>query len=397
MSVKKKVDLMKRFANSVNGFMRDGRLVPAYRITNVVNSNFPAQITYAAYSKAAGAYFIYYNKTIGVSSNGSRYDYYSGYIDSNAFLIEDYYGGETRAIIITVGTAAVYEGNNFRNLNFGETMTCGVMHRGRLIGAHETLLKWSGPEGFYDWKEGINGCGYMDLGPAQGNVLNILEYGGKVVAVREYGLTVLNWEGNPEDFSIKLTDTACDKVYKNTACVVGGKLYFFTQSGLKCFDGTKITPLKTRHSVSAPWSATVLGSRYFLACISDYLERDAILCVDTADGESCIIDDHADTFLVKDKVFYFLPNAIHRLDNGGSCIYEAGPVNFGTDKLKTLSKIDFDNTLKVGVSNEKHTRDFGYKLYTCRPRMRGVAFWFRFESTHSVSSVTATAEVPYVN
>lgn len=394
MSVKKKVDLFKHFANSVNCFMRGGKLEPEYQISTMFGT-FPEKMIFAQYSKVADTCFFYYDQKIGASPDGVSPVFYGGFAYPHPFLIEDYFDDEMMAIIITGRLAGVFVGNGFKEIDLPERLDCGIMHRGRLIGAIGNVVKWSGPDGFQDWDKGIGGCGHLTLDPAHGEVLNILEYGGKVVAVREYGLTVLGMEGSPEDFCVKPLDTDCDRIYANTAQVVGGKLYFFTLSGLKCFDGSKITPLKTRHAVSEPWSSAEFGGRYFLACKSDYLKRDAILCVDSADGESLLLDDHADVFLVKDDVNYYLPYGMKKLEKGGYgyFIFETEPINFGTDKLKTLGKIEFDDLLPVYVNNGRYTRYFEDRRYSYRPHMRGFTFSFRLEWIHAVRWATATAEV----
>lgn len=395
MSVKKKVDLFKHFANSVNCFLRDGRLEPEYQIANV-SGNYPENIIFAQYSKAADTCFCYWNMQLGVSPDGASPEFYGGFGYPHPFLIEDYVDGEMKAIIIAGTIAAVYNGNGFDEIDLPERCDCGIMHRGRLIGAKGRVVKWSGPEGFQDWGRELGGYGRLTLEPALGEVLNILEYGGKVVAVRERGLTVLSMEGSPEDFNVKPLDNGCDKVYANTAQVVAGKLYFFTLSGLKCYDGTKITPLKTRHAVSAPWSSAEFGGRYFLACKSDYLKREAILCVDSADGESLLIDDVADVFLVKDDVSYYHAKRMKKLKKGerGVFVFETQPINFGSDKLKTLSKVEFDDLLPLYVNNGRYTRYFEDRRYGYRPRMRGFTFAFRLEWIGPVRWATATAEVP---
>ena len=392
MSVRKKVNLLEYFANSINCFMRGGTLAPEYQLKNM-NGTYPDKIIFAKYSKAADTCFFYYDKKIGVSPDGITPVFYGGYAYPHPFLIEDYVDGEMKAIVIAGGLAAVYNGDGFDDIDIPVTLDCGLMHRGRLIGARGRVVEWSGPEGFMDWEEGICGCGKLKLDPAHGDVLNILEYDGKVIAVREYGLTVLSMEGSPEGFNVKPLDTDCDRIYQNTVQVVGGKLYFFTLTGLKCFDGLKISPLKTRHAVSEPWNSAEFGGRYFLACKSDYLKRDAILCVDSSDGESCLLDSRADVFLVKDSVSFYLPNKMRRLVKGGFFVFETLPVSFGSSRLKTLSKIEFDDLLPVYVNNGRYTRYLEDRHYAYRPRMRGFTFTFRLEWVGPIRWATATAEV----
>lgn len=392
MSVKKRVNLLEHLSNTVNCFFKDGALIPGYDPTFIAFNPLSSRVIFAVYSKAAKLYFLGIDKRVYKSPELYAYTTFLTYDNSAPFLIEDLFEGVERAVIIIGKTASVCVNNEKIDVTLKVELECGVMHCGRLFGANGLDIWWSGPGGFSDWGDGTDGCGRLTLGADRGKVLDMVEYDGKVVVVREYGLTVLSMFGSPEKFSVDFTDTDCDKIYKRTARVVGGKLYFFTESGLKCFDGSKISSLKIRHEVVEPWSSAEYGGRYFLACKSEVLGRDVILCVDSKDGESCIINDHADVVYAKDGICYFNERLHNALNKGGWYKFECD-IDFGTGRDKTVTKIEFDGLPYVAVNNGKFTRSLYPPKRVVRPRIRGKRFLLTAEECKPMRWAFATAEV----
>lgn len=392
MSEKRKINLLEHFGHSINCFMRDGKLYPEY-VCMSRPVNYSSGLKFAAYSKASDCYFICDNKTIGVSSDCISFTHYTGYAGAPPFLIEDYFEGIARTIIIVGRKAAVYVGGGFIDKELEPWLLCGAMHCGRLFGANGLDLWWSGPGGFDDWNEGIGGRGRLRLDPERGEVLDMVEYGGKLIAVRKYGLTILNVYGSPEEFAVKITDTDCDVIYGGTARVVGNKLYFFSESGLKTFDGSKISPLKIRHPVSKPVCSAEYGGRYFLGCKDDYLNKDVVLCVDSTDGESLVLTERATLMFIKDALYFFNESRLNMFYGGGYFVFESAPIDFGTSRPKTITKIEFAGSPVIYVDNGKCERMFEDIKYSIRPHMRGRSFTIKVESTKTFTGATVTAEV----
>ena len=395
MSVKKRVDALKNFKKTVNCFFKKGKLTAEYRSEKIMGV-IPSGAVFAAYSRGIGRIIACSPDSVSLLAEGKRFSNCSAYGGPSPFLIEDYVNGSAKAIIIAGNFATICRVTSSDVYELKYTLSCGVMHCGRLFGADGYTLRWSGPGGFDDWEEGIDGCGYLLTDPAHGEILNLLVYGGKLVAVREYGITVFNMLSFPENFCVEDTYSYRDKTYKNTASIVNGKIYFFTKSGLKCFDGAKISPVGLRHAVSDPINAVEYGGKYFLACHSEDLDCLAILCVDTVDGDSCILDEPAEFLFVKDGVRYLHTGNIkeqHKLIEGGSFYFESGEIDFGTKGPKTVTELTVSGNAQVSILGDKYARHFYVENSTVRPHLRGNRFTVVARGEGEVNAISITAEV----
>lgn len=398
MSVKKTVSVFDNIAHSVNCYLKNGAISGEYAV-RLVSPEWPFNVIYAVYSHVAERYFACTEKSIAITEDEVGFTIYSNYSCSTPFLIEDYFNGTARAIIITGNTAAVYNGDTLSKINLKYSLACGVMHCGRLFGADGLTLRWSGEGGFDDWDEGIGKSGYLLLDHAKGKVLNMLVYKGKLVAVRERGLTVLRMYGSPRNFEVDFTDTDCDGIYQNTACVVSDKLYFYSKSGLKCFDGTKICAVEVGYTVTNAKSAVGYTGRYFLACYSKEMEREVILCLDCADGKSFIVDAVADLLFVKDGVSIFQRDEHRELVKGNTYLIESGQIDFGTYNGKTVSEIRVTGDIQakyIKLSNGTFERTFFIPNGVVRPKMHGRHFKVTVNGSGELKGIEMTAEVPDV-
>ena len=235
---------------------------------------------------------------------------------------------------------------------------------------------------------------WFDEEPPRDIYIDLLVFGGKLVAVRGYGLTILSMFGSPENFSVDITDTDCEQISQRTACVIGDKLYFYTSVGLKCFDGSKITAVNLKHRLDYTLSAVSYDGKYFAIGYVDVIKRDGIFCYDTVTGESCIIDESTSAI--------FLNNGIHIIsDNGhkyigagnGRYSFKSSTLDFGTDKLKTVTEIKVSGKAEISISNGKFSRKFSIENGIVYPHMRGKKFQVTVEGSAAVKDVTVTAEV----
>ena len=396
MSVKKKVNLFEHCSVAVNCFVRNDSVEPEF-VVNYSNCTriSSQQLVCAAYSALTDTHFVCSTTYINTSDDGTDFDCYWGYFCENYFLIEDVVDDVVKPVIIGGKCAAVFDPDiGLDDIAIKEYLSCGLMHRGRLFGANEFDLWWSGPGGFTDWENGSDGCGHLSVNSEFGIVTNMLEFKGNIVIVHQFGIEILKAEGSPETFAIEPVDFNNEYIYEKTTCVVGGKLYFFTDSGLKCFDGNKITPVKLRNRVTSPWSVASYGTVYFVAGVVD--GEYGVLCLDTENGESCILEERMDIIYTKNGVRGFNGGVRKWIikSSGSAFSYKTLPLDFGTKKLKTLTKIEFEGTATITVDNGRFRRVFENVKDCVRPRMRGKTFTITVEGESRVKSATATAEVP---
>ena len=393
MSVKKTVNLLDHCLTAENCFVKKDALVPGYNAVIISTTALPSVI-FAGYSKAVKRYFACNIDIASFSSDGRTYtdceNYNYEYI--SPFLIEDYEGDTPRAVIVSEWVASVFDGDGFYDVAMEESLSCGVMYCGRLFGAYGLRVKWSA-DGFDNWSEGIDGSGHLDLDAEGGNVLNMHIFGGKLVAVREYGLTFLNMNGSPGKYSVGAT-AVCDRICKNTSCVIGSKLYFYSASGLKCFDGTKISRIETGYELRKSDCAVGYDGIYFVNGYYEELGFNAILCFNTADGTAAIVHEYARRLFINDGVYFFTGYDIRKLEKGGDIRFESRQMDFGTERLKTVTQIKVKGSAQVVLFSDRFVRKFNVTNGTIRPGMRGKRFKIVVNASDNVTGLTVTAEVP---
>lgn len=398
MSFKTTVNLLSDSnALPVNCRIHGGELLPALSPLNCGGS-VPGGVIFAGHAEGAGRFFICDGKSAYASDNGFDFIRLGDFAGDSPFLIEDYDGDTARAVLINGLSAFAHTGKSFKKFDYGANLCCGVMHCGRLFGVDgEDRLKlcWSGEGGVSDWEGGMYGSGNLRLDPERGEVLDILEYGEKLVAVRKFGLTVLNMFGAPENFCAEITDTDTDEIFKNTAKVAGGKLLFYTRSGLHYFNGSSIGEITHRysHDIFLPERAAEFGGKYFLSCQSQSLNGGAVLCYDCSDGESYLIDCVAEGLCAAECVCAYGEGSAYAFEGGGEYSFTSGKINFGSGRAKTVTSLYIEGgEVDLEINNGKLTRRFSNVSGLIRPKLRGKSFTVKVKGKNAVFKLTATAE-----
>lgn len=386
MSRKASFDILKESFLPVNCKSSGGGIIPV-ALPVRVGTAVPDGVIYACRAESAGGFFLCTPTDVYVSVRGGDFSRLNALSGSSPFLVEEISDGVPRAVIINGENAVAHTGSEFRGVYTGGNLVSGVMRCGRLFaadGENPLMLRWSGEGGVGDWEEKLGGAGHVLLDPGRGEILNLVNLGEKLVAVRKYGLTLIDAFGNPENFSVGITDTDTDEIYKNTAAVAGGKLYFFTASGLHCYDG-EIKRTEHRYSghITAPKAAVGFAENYYLAC------GEGIMCYDCSDGESYLIDIVADGICAAECVYIFNSTGAYRIDGEGEYSFT---VKFGSCK-QTVTEIFIGGKADLTLNSGKRSRTFKNACGTIRPRLRGESFTLAVSGTGAISSIVATAEV----
>lgn len=356
-------------------------------------SQIPANVSFVYYADATGRFFASDEKNVYASGNGVTYSLLSA-LEGKPFSLEDISGENARTLIISGKYAVAHDGNSFTSFEYGANLSCGVMHCGRLFGADADdglTLRWSGEGGVRDWERGLYKSGYLKLDPELGIILDLVEYGGRIVAVRRFGLTVFNMFGNAENFAVASNIPVHCKIYGGTAKAAGNKLYFFTECGLKEFDGGAAAEVKHVYAgeLHSPACAAAWDGKYFLSC--GVKVGRAVFCYD---GErAALIDAEADCMCSADRLYIFNSSGGFTLEEGGNYTYRSRELFFGTQKYKTLCKLFIDGTADITVSNGRISRVFVGARGVVRPRLRGKSFTFTLSGKGEVKSLIAEAEV----
>lgn len=393
MSVKKSVNLIGYPGVLENGYLRGGAWEPGF-YKRQINGTYPPTVSAVMYSRATGVHFIIDGDgRLWTSEYGSQYTPHENFCRNKAFLVDAYFYDEVTPIVVSGDKAFTYEYGKFTEIDLPYRYSCGIMHCGRLFGADECTLTWSSPDDYFDGELSLDKSGYAELDHARGEVLSLVVYKGKLIAVRKRGLTVISAYESPEKFSVDFTDTDCDDIIDNTAQVVGGKLFFYTASGLKVFDGTKISAYETSHALEIPGFSATDGQYYYVSGYSEEIDDDGILCVNASNGESCITREFAGHVYFKSTLQYISGDEHGQFIGTGTFCFNSGAINFGTDKPKTVTEIKVTGSARICVDNGRFKRKFTITDGIVRPRLRGRQFKITVESESRVSELTVTAEV----
>lgn len=395
-SVKKTVDLLAdEGAFTVNCTVADGRLIPALSPVRC-GGNIPRGVIYAARAEGVNKFFLCTPTEVYASDDGVNFNLLCAYFADKPFLYEDIEDGVRRAVTAGGERAVVYRGGVAAVKSAGVKLSCAAVFCGRIFGADgddKFRLRWSDANGAFDGEEGLYGAGRLDLDAGYGGVLDIAPYGGDLVLVREYGLTLLSAGGAPEAFSVRSCDLSSDKVCRGTAAVAGGRLFFFAASGLHSFDGNKITRVTHRFSsdIYAPVCAASAGGKYFLSCRSR-TAGGAVFCLDTESGSAYLIGIGADALCAADGIFAYNSGGAYKLEEGGG-FYFTSDFDFGTGCKKTVTQIFIDcESADIELTSGKLTRTFKNASGIIRPNMRGKKFTVKVAAAGPVHRLTATAE-----
>ncbi len=399
-TVKKTVDLLSDGdALPVSCRITAEGLIPALAPVKRASS-VPSGVIYACRAEGVNRFFLCTPTTVYVSTVGLTYSTLNALSGSSPFLVEEINDGAANAAVINGANAVLHTGSSFKEFDYGANLSCGAMHCGRLFGADSTdgtKLCWSGEGGITDWTGGLHGSGYLNLDPARGDILDVLEYGEKLVLVRKYGLTVMSAYGAPENFKVIVTDTDTDEIYKGTSRVVGGRILFFTASGMKAYDGSEISAVAHAFAddISSPFYAVEYGGKYFLSCTSAKMGGRTVLCYDAGDGGCYFIKCRADAMCTADSVYVFdavSSVGVYTLGEGNGFVYTS-VFDFGTDRNKTVTEIYADcESADIEISNGRVTRTFNGVSGAIRPRMRGKSFTVKVSGGSRIKKLTATAE-----
>lgn len=390
MSYKLKQDLLTLGGTAVSCKVSGGVLRPAVAAVNQ-NSRRIFSFFFAAYSPGAGITLTTDGQYAYTSTTKITFSRIAALAGDSPFFVEEMYDGKTRAALISGANALFYRDMMISVVSYGANLSCGAMHCGRLFGADaddKLKLCWSGEGGICDWEEKLYGSGSLHLDPERGNILDILVFNGRLVAVREFGLTVLNMFGSPENFSVAVTDTDTAKVIKGTAKVAGGVLFFCTADGLCSFDGTHIKSVV--RGISPHGWAESYGNKYFLIC------EDGVLCYDTDDGKSYLIDVEAEALCAGQAMYAYSAKGAYKLcedwADENRYTYESD-FNFGTSGTKTVTKIWLDGNADLELSNGRVTRKVAGVHGVFRPNFRGESFTLKVTGSAPIKSLAVYAEV----
>lgn len=335
-------------------------LVPAFGISLLTMNNIPSSVQ-AVYLTSAGNLYVYSGGSVYRSTGayGNFYLYGSGF-SNRPFFAECHEDGEYFTIICD-GVKSVIAKVNSAGTDDCPPVSYGVVHYNRMFGIDSSdarVMRWSAPGDVHDWSESINGAGHVRLDSARGDIIKLMAYDNKLIAVREYGFTVLRAFGEAESFRADVTDTSTDEIVGDTVAFCSGRLYFFTATGLYSYDGdVEKCAVKGLEGFTDAVCAAACGGYYYVGGKLD--GEDAIACVDVKEGEVCFIKAKATVMCGGARVFFY-GDGLYEITPAENSVgeWESGPLDFGTPQNKYLKSVSVYGADTLTVSSGERMRTY---------------------------------------
>ena len=369
-------------------------LVPAFGLDEITVDNMPASAE-AAYFTSAGNLYVYSSGTLYrcTGAYGNFYVFGSGF-SSAPFFAECHEDGEDY-VLICDGTKALRANSSSVQSETCPPVRQGVVHYSRLFGIDaddSRTVRWSEPGNARGWTEGINGAGFVRLDAARGEINKLVVWNNRLVAVRESGLTVIRAFGEAESFKVDVTDTDTDEIAAETVSVCGGKLYFFTSTGLYSYDGglDKCT-FEGLHGFKGATCAAACGGYIYAA--GKLRDEDVVACIDAENGDVSYIRQRADCICARGRVFFYGDGLFEILADGSSGEWESGPMDFGTPRKKYLRSISVSGADSITVTSGANVRAFAGAEGEVPVGMCGREFYFSAKSSGKLRLLCARYSV----
>ncbi len=384
---------------AVSCMLKDGKILPALGVAES-GGGLPQNIHFAGYTRLIGKYILCADNYFYSSADGRAFDFKKKFTTQYASLVELNRIGEAGAAVF--GSASAYYFNAVAG--YSEALTANVkkcvLKNGRIFGidaANPYKIKWSGEGSHTDWTENISGAGWVITGGGYGRILNLVVYGDKIAAVRERGITFLHAFGTPENFKLTYYNEVLPEIYSDTAAVIGGKLYFYTVSGLYVYDGSsaKKTELPFCDDIVDCVAASEFGGRYILSGGSRILGRDALLVVNAEEGISYLVEaDKGIPVADGEVLIYGADGSFSALEEGAEYLFESAETDFGKRGKKVLKELllDADGDVEIEVSNGVNSRILWGVRGKLKVNMRGESFKVTIKSNIGINSLYGVAE-----
>lgn len=266
------------------------------------------------------------------------------------------YGGSNAVYAITGNEAYINVFGNWITENLNRNVSSCALHGGRIFSLSKTdpyLLCWEGGEEFNGESDDIYGKGQLYFFKNGGKLLKLINYGEKLILIREKAITVIRAFGEPQHFKVDPTDTylTVNAINPDSLAICGGELYFTTVDGLFSFDGSVI---KRRENKSSFLAKNVLraygyGDRYYII-VEDDTKNERLFVYEPENQDGYLVNGLCQAVCEwYDGIYAFYGNSMFRLTEGSDMVWTSKTYDFGTKRMKTITEINVDGGKGVGV------------------------------------------------
>lgn len=122
----------------------------------------------------------------------------------------------------------------------------------------------------------------------RGSFNKLVAFNDYVYLFREYGITKISIYTTKDDFSFTHLYTSSSKIYENSVCVCGDKVFFMTRDGLYSFNGTSVGKICEQFDKyfksldNKNCSAACLNGKYYIATKCQFDDDEIVGCESTS-------------------------------------------------------------------------------------------------------------------
>lgn len=118
----------------------------------------------------------------------------------------------------------------------------------------------------------------------RGVFIKLVAFNDYVYLFREKGITKISIYTSKEDFSVTHLYTSSSRIFENSICVCGDKVFFMTRDGLYSFNGTTVTKICEKYDKyfknldNSNCSSACLDGKYYIATRCDFNDGETVGC-----------------------------------------------------------------------------------------------------------------------
>jgi hypothetical protein len=368
----------------------------------------PVGVSKAYYSQGNGGLFLVAGGKVYLKYKPSNnfneiYTIPDGASIDDLFFVEAIINAVNCTIMFCGKDKMIFNGDGLSSVTESHKFCTGIMHCSRFFAVdYENRFKlcWSSGSAL-EWKNGLNGCGYAYLSPEGGEVLKLVNYDEKLIAVRERGLSVIRAYGEPQNYKIDESANyyTADGIIKDTIDVCDNSLIFCTESGIFAFDGNDIERQNLSFGgcdgdVDNPEMAVAYGDRYYVLCTSKKWVRSMIYAYEPINKLGYYVNFSPECIVAAEGVIALSGGVLYVLKEGGKGEWKRLGFDFGVSCKKYLRSVEMqtfgDVEISITCGNEKRTLSgSGVK----KVGMSGYNFDFEVSGSGEVYALCATVEV----
>lgn len=394
-----KADLISGGGIPISCTVKDNVLIPALAATSLKSAP-PANLAFLEHNEFANAYISSDGDKVYLGSTGTDFLKVSDASSSTPFLLESRTSGKAAAEYFADKLCITFTADEVTSFAFDKPLKCGTYRCGRLFAAdrnNDFRLLWSGEGGVKDWEESVSGAGYIDLQTRLGAIERLFDFDDELVVLRKFGLTRINANGTPENFSIRGEDIL-PSVTGGTAAAMSDRILFCAGDSLYEYSNgsAKKCENDVMCDISSPQSAfSPDGRRYFLCARSKALNRSVVYVFEPRLNSAYIVDIAANFVAGHENLLLATSDDMLKLQSAQKYAYICKILTFGTANKKTLGAIDIDSAAPVDIeiSGDGAVRSFYGVNGRIYAHMRAKQFSLKITATGEVRSFTAEAEV----